>query len=247
MKNPNRFYVYAYIREFDDENDVANTPYYIGKGSGRRIHSLHYCKVPSNKFKVFICQNMEEGEAFLLEDQLISMFGRIDLNTGCLENRTGGGGCIWNAKLAAQANENRRKNPNWKNTTERANRGWETRRKNNNAAHSEESCKRGWETRRKHGKDKHSEATKKKIVNTHMERYGKGSSSNSESAHRAILTRIKNGNDTTSKPVTIDGVSYHSINDASRNLNMTSYATRKFIDHKIEMHDPTTYWNNSQS
>ena len=87
MVNPNRFYTYAYLRE-------DRTPYYIGKGQGRRISNRRKgeIKPPKDKTRViFLKQNITEEEAFKHEIYMIAVFGRIDLGTGILHNRTNGG------------------------------------------------------------------------------------------------------------------------------------------------------------
>ena len=87
MVNPNRFYTYAYLRE-------DRTPYYIGKGTGKRIFEKRrrYCRPPKDKSRIiFLKQNITEEEAFKHEIYMIAVFGRIDLGTGILHNRTAGG------------------------------------------------------------------------------------------------------------------------------------------------------------
>ena len=86
MVNPNRFYTYAYLRE-------DRTPYYIGKGSGRRVYSNkgRPCKKPTKDKIIFLKQNLTEEEAFKHEIYMIAVFGRIDLGTGILHNMTNGG------------------------------------------------------------------------------------------------------------------------------------------------------------
>jgi hypothetical protein len=86
MVNPNRFYTYAYLRE-------DRTPYYIGKGTRDRITDKRKTiKPPKDKSRIiFLKQNLTEEEAFKHEIYMISVFGRIDLRTGILYNRTDGG------------------------------------------------------------------------------------------------------------------------------------------------------------
>ncbi len=87
MVNPNRFYTYAYLRE-------DRTPYYIGKGCGRRIcdGKGRPCKKPADISRIiFLKQNLTEEEAFKHEIYMITVFGRKDLETGILHNKSDGG------------------------------------------------------------------------------------------------------------------------------------------------------------
>jgi hypothetical protein len=87
------YYTYAYLRE-------DRTPYYIGKGKEDRIYSKQKnIKPPKDKSRViYLKQNLTEEEAFKHEIYMIDVFGRKDLGTGILHNRTDGGegssGCI---------------------------------------------------------------------------------------------------------------------------------------------------------
>ncbi len=80
------YYTYAYLRE-------DRTPYYIGKGKGDRIHSTNRTyKPPKDKSRIiFLKQNLTEEEAFKHEKYMIAVFGRKDLGSGILYNRTDGG------------------------------------------------------------------------------------------------------------------------------------------------------------
>ena len=80
------YYTYAYLRE-------DKTPYYIGKGQGNRIYDKRKTtKPPKDKSRIiFLKQNLTEEEAFRHEIYMIDVFGRKDLGTGILHNRTGGG------------------------------------------------------------------------------------------------------------------------------------------------------------
>ena len=87
------YYTYAYLRE-------DRTPYYIGKGKEDRIYSKQKnIKPPKDKSRIiFLKKNLTEEEAFKHEIYMIDVFGRKDLGTGILHNRTDGGegssGCI---------------------------------------------------------------------------------------------------------------------------------------------------------
>jgi hypothetical protein len=80
------YYTYAYLRE-------DKTPYYIGKGKGLRIYSTNRrIKPPKDKSRIILLkQNLTEEEAFKHEKYMIAVFGRKDLGTGILLNRTNGG------------------------------------------------------------------------------------------------------------------------------------------------------------
>ena len=87
MKDLNRFYTYAFLRE-------DRTPYYIGKGCGNRINENkgRPCNTPKDKSRIILLKkNLPEEEAFRHEIYMIAVFGRKDLGTGILHNRTDGG------------------------------------------------------------------------------------------------------------------------------------------------------------
>jgi hypothetical protein len=81
------YYTYAFLRE-------DRTPYYIGKGQGNRAYRRNKkdIKPPKDKSRIiFLKQNLTEEEAFKHEKYMIAVFGRKDLGTGILHNRTDGG------------------------------------------------------------------------------------------------------------------------------------------------------------
>jgi len=89
---PNIYYVYAYVRSKDSTTAKAGTPYYIGKGSGKRAWAKHHFQIPSNKKQIVILEtNLSEVGAIAIERRLIRWYGRKDLATGILLNQTDGG------------------------------------------------------------------------------------------------------------------------------------------------------------
>lgn len=94
------FYVYAYLRCKDSKFAKfakSGTPYYIGKGHNSRAYEQHRYKgkgvyTPKDKSKiVFLEQKLTELGALALERRMIKWYGRKDLETGILHNRTDGG------------------------------------------------------------------------------------------------------------------------------------------------------------
>lgn len=83
-----------YIRTKDSINGCKGSPYYIGKGKNNRAFdfSAHRVKCKKDGSNVrFIKENLSEDDALMWEAFWIAEFGRIDLGTGCLHNRTDGG------------------------------------------------------------------------------------------------------------------------------------------------------------
>jgi len=87
------YYIYAYLRKEADSVSGKKTPYYIGYGRLRRAWNLHKnILVPDDdRFIKILCENLSESEAHTKEIEYIKKCGRIDIQTGILENKTAGG------------------------------------------------------------------------------------------------------------------------------------------------------------
>lgn len=81
----NQFYVYAYLRE-------DGTPYYMGKDKRAWTKAKNEIGKPTDISRIVILQeNLTDTEAKEHEINLIKTYGRIDLGTGILRNKTNGG------------------------------------------------------------------------------------------------------------------------------------------------------------
>ena len=102
-----RYYTYLWLRE-------DGTPYYVGKGSGKRSHVSegHGVHRPKESASILVQEFPFEADAFVAEKFLIDYYGRLDLGTGCLRNLTAGGegasGVIVSAKTRERMGASRR-------------------------------------------------------------------------------------------------------------------------------------------
>lgn len=108
------FYVYAWLRP-------CGTPFYIGKGKGsrdkfaRRQNAIFNNVVEKIRNAggepriVRLFEGLSEKEAFEAESRLIQQYGRLDLRTGVLANRTDGGEGQSGVIQTVSANDLRRK------------------------------------------------------------------------------------------------------------------------------------------
>lgn len=80
---PPGYYVFACLNEI-------GTPYFIGKGSGRKFKNFK--NMTPKPSQIILCEvNLTEIGAYALQRRLIRWYGRKDLGTGPLLNKTDGG------------------------------------------------------------------------------------------------------------------------------------------------------------
>ena len=112
-----KFYVYAYLR-------IDGSPYYIGKGAGKRAYQRHSGFYPPDRSRiVFLETNLSEIGSYALERRYIRWYGRKDNKTGILHNKTDGGiggpGAVRSEQTRKKMSESKKRTPRlyaWKET-----------------------------------------------------------------------------------------------------------------------------------
>jgi hypothetical protein len=86
LETPAKFFAYLWTRP-------DGTPYYAGQGTRKRAMYTHRRKiqVPSDRSRIFLFPRASKDEAVRTEMELIANWGRIDIGTGCLLNKSNGG------------------------------------------------------------------------------------------------------------------------------------------------------------
>jgi hypothetical protein len=110
----NNWYVYRHIR-LD-----KNKPFYIGIGN-KKNYARAYQSKPDRRNEIWckiffkteieieiILDNLTKSQASEKEKEFIKLYGRKDLNTGCLCNMTDGGDGIWNCRRSEETKEKMR-------------------------------------------------------------------------------------------------------------------------------------------
>jgi len=118
------YYVYVYYREKSSLHGEVGSPYYVGIGKDKRAWTKGKGEVgkPTNKKYIIIEKtNVSVSTAKNIEIALVSYFGRIDLGTGILRNKTNGGDGTngWVPTKEQLENKRTAAEENWKDETYR--------------------------------------------------------------------------------------------------------------------------------
>lgn len=143
------FYVYVFLRE-----DLVS-PYYVGKGKGKRCYKNDGRTFPRpkdrNRIRI-IKDNLTEEESFILEKLLILQWGRQDNGTGVLRNLTDGGEGMSGHKPSEETNRIR---------SEKVKEFWKGKKRTSWMKGRKLSDEQKQNLREKHLGKKHSEESKK--------------------------------------------------------------------------------------
>ena len=190
-----KFYIYWYIRSKKSKYGDIGSPYYVGKGYGHRAYNKsHRVNPPIDRSQIqFVCENMNEADAFQLEMLMIYLYGRIDLGTGCLRNMSDGGEGAYGQKLSvetiAKRLSSRIKNGTTANNPKIIAKILATKKKNGTL----DSSSKMVITRRKNGSYRKRPESDKKAQRTKLEKYGTLNFNTLESRAKSVETKKKNG------------------------------------------------------